>query len=59
MLKQDKIRLHAWFYNIVTGAIEEYDFGTKKFIPIGTSPQAKTEEVLSDGDTVSEILKAS
>lgn len=36
-LASGDIRLHAWFYNIGTGEIEEWDPATQRFAPIGTS----------------------
>jgi carbonic anhydrase len=34
-LEENKIRIHAWFYNIGTGDVERWDEKSKKFILVG------------------------
>ncbi len=31
---EDRLTVHGWYYDILTGRIEEYDEGLKKFVPL-------------------------
>lgn len=36
-LAQQRLEVHGWFYDILSGTIESYDLELKKFVPLGGS----------------------
>ena len=32
-MKEGRLRVHGWYYDILTGRIEEYDEGFRRFAP--------------------------
>jgi len=33
-VEEDRLTVHGWYYDILTGRIEEYDEGARRFVPL-------------------------
>ncbi len=33
-MAEGRLTVHGWYYDILTGRIEEYDEGQKRFVPL-------------------------